>query len=52
LSTQQVWQEHTRANAKAEALNYRNLDKEVKKSCKQDKKGIEIATNVEFNINS
>ena len=31
-------QAYTRANAKAVALNYRNLDKEVKKSCKQDKK--------------
>jgi len=28
----------TRAKAQAEAVNYRKLDKEVKKSCKQDKK--------------
>jgi len=28
----------TRARAQAEAVNYRKLDKEVKKSCKQDKK--------------
>jgi len=31
-------QAFTRARAQAEAVNYRKLDKEVKKSCKQDKK--------------
>jgi len=31
-------QAYTRAKAQAEAVNYRKLDKEVKKSCKQDKK--------------
>jgi len=31
-------QAYTRAKAPAEAVNYRKLDKEVKRSCKQDKK--------------
>jgi len=31
-------QAFTRARAQAEAVNYSKLDKEVKKSCKQDKK--------------
>jgi len=31
-------QAYTRAKAQAEAVNYRKLDKELKKSCKQDKK--------------
>ena len=31
-------QAFTRGTAHAEAVNYRKLDKEVKKSCKQDKK--------------
>jgi len=31
-------QAYTRAKAQAEAVNYRKLDKKVKKSCKQDKK--------------
>ena len=31
-------QAFTRARDQAEAVNYRKLDKEVKKSCKQDKK--------------
>ena len=30
-------QAYTRVKAQAEAVNYRELDKEVKKSCKQDK---------------
>jgi len=32
------YQAYIRAKAQAEAVNYRKLDKEVKKSCKQDKK--------------